>query len=35
MWLESETRENTYEIELQNVKKTGHSKDLYYEWMIG
>jgi hypothetical protein len=31
----SETREKAYEFELKNVKETGLSKDLYYEWMIG
>jgi hypothetical protein len=31
----SETRVKTYEIELENVKETGLSKDLFCEWMIG
>jgi len=31
----SEIRVKTYEIELENVKKTGFSKDLCYEWMKG
>jgi len=32
----SETRKKkTCEIELENVKETACSKDLYYDWMIG
>jgi hypothetical protein len=31
----SETRVKMYVIELENVKKIGLSKEVYYEWMIG
>jgi hypothetical protein len=31
----SETRVKMYVIELENMKKIGLSKDVYYEWVIG
>jgi hypothetical protein len=34
MWLESETRENAYEIGLEDVKETG-LLEILYEWMVG